>query len=176
MKYYCKKVLLCATLYFGSIPLCLKANQLQKAAVAITIVAVGYASSFVYHMYVYRQAVSRYENPLVVAAAYADNDHESLYKELWPIINIDNFHWSPKTSPYHNYPIVEFVNQIEYYIKILSRGSRLTLPFQLSYDMSLLTKQLERLRFYCVSHKDYMEQRRKADMFIQRNLSHIVIH
>lgn len=140
----------------------------KDALFAASFLAAGYGASYVYHLYMYHQALSRYQAPLALIAAYGYEDPIYFYKELWSLINIDNFYWAKKTSPYYNYPVVEFVNQIDVAINALSRGSWLTLPFQLSSDMNTLAKQLAELRLYCVRHEDYIKQRRQAAAQMQQ--------
>lgn len=143
-------------------------REVKDTLFTMSCLAAGYGASVVYHLYVYRQALSRYQAPLALAAVYAYQDPVYFYKELWSLINIDNFYWAKKTSPYYNYPVVEFVNQIDISINALSRGSWLTVPLQLSSDMHRLLLQLADLRLYCVRHEDYIKQRRQAAVQMQQ--------
>lgn len=150
-----------------------------------------YAGSWVYNKYYICDGIqirgynllygakTRYELPIALVAAYASNpnDHADLYRELLGLVNIDNAAWSKTSSPYHNYPLVEFVIDLDWYIKRTWYGSWFTMPTKLSSDLYTLMQQLERVRYYCVRHPDYMEQRRRADELAANPAAHhVVIH
>ena len=162
-------------------------------APARKIIAIGalYAGSWLYNKYricdgiqlgrynLLYGAKTRYEMPIALVAAYANNpnDHADLYRELLGLVNMDNAAWSKTSSPYHNYPLVEFVIDLDWYIQRTWYGSWFTMPTKLSSDLYTLMQQLERVRYYCVRHPDYMDQRRRADeLAATPAANHVVIH
>lgn len=153
-------------------------DTLSNIAGATVVATVAYAGSWMYAYCLYNCASSRFELPIAVVAAYADNpnDHGSLYQELLGLINIDNATWSLPSSRYHNYPLVEFVVHLDASIRKLSISSWLTMPTPLSSDMHLLKQQLQRVKYYCVRHQAYIDQRRHADELAAHPAKHVVVH
>jgi hypothetical protein len=140
-------------------------TTLRVLAGAGLVATGGYCANWVaLHWWQWR-ASRRYELPIVVVTAYADDprEHDGLYQELFRLISVDNANWSAPHSRYHNYPLVEFVHALDFYIHKLWIGSWFAIPMQLSYDADRLKQQLERVRFFCTRHPSYIEQRRTAD-------------
>lgn len=176
-------------------PQSVRANSTSSPLPALAGVCITggtlYAASWLYNKYrvcdgiqirgynILHGAKTRYELPIALVAAYANNpnDHAELYRQLLGLINIDNAAWSKTSSQYHNYPLVEFVIDLDWYIRRAWYGSWFTMPTRLSSDLYTVMQQLERVRYYCVRHPDYMEQRRRADELAANPAAHhVVIH
>lgn len=153
-------------------------NTLYALGAATVVTGVAYGAHWFYAYGLYNRTSSRYELPIAVVATYANNpsDHGSLYQELLGLINVDNATWSSASSRYHNYPLVEFVADLNRSIQSLSSASLFTMPTQLSSDMHVLKKQLQRVKYYCVRHPAYIDQRRRADELAAHTASHVVVH
>jgi len=178
------KTLVCITLLSITLPGKIadakhaNSDSLQTMVSGVVLAGAAYTLNWLGNYFIYNRASSRYELPIAVVAAYANNpnDHSSMYEELLGLVNLDNAQWSKPTSKYHDYPLVEFVSDLEWYITRLTIGSWLSMPTQLSGDMQMLKEQLQRVRFYCVRHPRYIEERRHANQLAAHNASHVVVH
>lgn len=142
-------------------------DSMQPLFIGVGTVAAVYGFSWLSFKFHHSRAQKRYEMPIVIVAAHPNaahnrNERMALRDELWQLIRIDNAACYDANSTYRNYPLVEFVQHLNWYINRFKLGKYLTFGTSLSNELRELQEQLELVRFYIVSDEEYINQRRHA--------------
>ncbi|HSW71756.1 MAG TPA: hypothetical protein VLH77_07305 [Gammaproteobacteria bacterium] len=152
-------------------------DQVKIGAAALGIAASSYLIGRSSAHLLYNKAYKRYDTARAIIAGY-EYEEPALRAYLKQEIMVDNEAHFDKTSPYRNYPLVYYKNNLDWYIRWLNHLRLFVYGSALKTNLLQLLDDLQRIRRYVVTDPAFIFERRQADE-LEENRNHVpevIIH
>lgn len=148
-------------------------DTLKTTAIISGVVVGGYALGYLAAQSRYEGINGRYKKTINLI----DNDSESgIRRELPDIIRHDNVYYPDKSSPFRNYPQVQYKKDLDDRIRSLNNLWYFTLGTELSSKITNLIADLKRITHFVITSPTYIAERRAAEEYIEYQKTLVLVH
>lgn len=152
-------------------------DELKTAAAATAIAACAYGVGRGCAHLLYNKAYNRYDTARAIIVGY-EYEEPTLRTYLKQEVMLDNESHFDRSSPYRNYPLVYYKNNIDWYITWLNRMRFFAFGSSLRVELRELAEDLIRIRRYVVTDPTFIYERRQADELVENrnHVPEVIVH